>query len=449
MAQTQNSKTLPKTISEALIRNLGFSADFKKSYGIDPGTWNLVLYSEAKERGLPRIILEVLVEGRPENKVWKQITEEVREVLDNAGISTRSLIIDAFKVQVRITIETEDAADVLEFSFVAPAIEVYSKYKGSVDRKYVAMSFSLLKRIETKQLFPEYEKTVFKWYWGYKGRQADCGVLLIPRADLMNIESAVINKVKELLGAIEEEQEEVEEQTEAIEEQPAQPQPQIELPELELELDLEAAPQSSQQPQQAQQVHTAVETTRKNELVRIYLLKMRLPSKYLVQKIKIEENGQGIREIRDFSDSAIRAAVASRLEGIRRKAYELIERHFVYVDSYGMWIAVTEEAVERAKEVNKWIEEQLNAMPALKQLRESLPRYFVRAVEIYMKPEEAKELLYEARRLIESELEELRRRIEEAEKEGKKRALRLLEQKVEYKQALLEAFKRYLESLGL
>ncbi len=251
----------------------------------------------------------------------------------------------------------------------------------------------------------------------------------------------------------EQEKEEVEAQTEAMEEQQAQPQPQIELPELELELELEAAPQPQtvQQVQQAQptQVSTAVETPRKPELVKIYLLKMRLPSKYLVQKIKIEENGQGIREIRDFSDSAIRAAVASRLEGIRRKAYELIERHFVYVDSYGMWIAVSEEAVERAKEVNKWIEEQLASMPALRQLRDTLPRYFVRATKVYLEPEEARELLYEARKLIEEELAELKQRIAEAEKEGKKRALRLLEQKLEYKQALLEAFKQYLESLGI
>ena len=181
-------------------------------------------------------------------------------------------------------------------------------------------------------------------------------------------------------------------------------------------------------------------------LVKIYLLRMRLPSKYLVQRVRVEESERGVKEIRDFSDSTIRAAVASRLEGIRRKVYEMIEDHFVHLDSLGIWIAISEEAVKRTEEIDKWIKEQLNAMPALKQLRESLPKYFVKAIPIYLKPDDAKQLLLEACKVLESELEELRKRIDEAKKEGR-RSLKRLKQRFEYKHRLLTSFEQYIKTL--
>ena len=188
-------------------------------------------------------------------------------------------------------------------------------------------------------------------------------------------------------------------------------------------------------------VSREVEEPRKPELVKVYLLKMRLPSKYLVQRVRVEKDGEGFREIRDFSEREV-AAVASRLEGVRRAAYEMIARHFVYVDGYGMWIAVSEDAVRKAEEVGRWVAEELKALGI------DAGRYFVRAVPVYLEVAEARELLGEAVRLLESEKRELEKRVREAEAEKKRSALRKLEKRLAYKQALLESFRKYLASLG-
>lgn len=240
---------------------------------------------------------------------------------------------------------------------------------------------------------------------------------------------------------IAEQEEELEEESQS---QQAKQQVSIEIEEPELELEgitpVSAAP--ARQPAEE----------KRQQLVRIYLLSMRLPSKYLVQQVKFEKNGKGYQEIRDFSDK-VRSAIASRLEGIRREAYERIRRVFCQVEEYGVWIAVTDEAVEEAKRVSQWIQEELKKIAALYNVRPDVmskiaERYSVKAIPIYMEPENARELLEAAIRKMSEDVEELKERIKEASEKKKKATLRKLEQQLDYRKALLEAFKRYLASIA-
>ena len=197
---------------------------------------------------------------------------------------------------------------------------------------------------------------------------------------------------------------------------------------------------------------TTIEAPKKAELVKIYFLSMRLPSKYIVQEVKLTKNGAGFQEIRDFSDK-IRAGIASRLEGIRREAYTGIERIFAHVEELGVWIAVTDQAVEEAKKLTEWIQTELKKIAKLYELRpdvmnELSKRYGVKAIPVYLEPEDAKEILKKAIEACSKDVEELKQRIEEASKEKKKSYLKKLEQKLEYKKALLESLKAYLAQIS-
>jgi len=236
------------------------------------------------------------------------------------------------------------------------------------------------------------------------------------------------------------------------EERERAPQVEIELPEvkpqeLELEPIAPVAVPTVQMPTAPTAVPTAVVTApapAKAELVKIYLLAMRLPSKYLVQDVEAKENV----EIRKWEGVA--ADVASRLESIRRKCYAMIEKAFANVEDYGVWIAVSEEAVEEAKKVSEYVKKELSGLPQLRQVKdvEVEKLYSVRAVPIYMEPEDAKELLGAAVRHLSADVDELEARIKKAEEEQKKQALLRLQQSLEYKRALLDAFKRFLERLS-
>jgi len=218
----------------------------------------------------------------------------------------------------------------------------------------------------------------------------------------------------------------------------------LELPELSLE-ELEVVPAAATTP--AAKAEAAAEAPRRQELVKIYLLAMRLPSKYLVQEFGIRETDQGFEEVRGFT-SALRAQLASRLEGIRREAYEKLKRAFAYVDEFGTWIGVTDEAVKEARAVSEWIHRELESIPALKQIKAiDLSRYEVKAIPIYLEPEHAKILLDAAIRHLSEDVEELKKRIEEAQREQNRSALRRLQQDLNYKTALLEAFKKYLSQI--
>jgi hypothetical protein len=122
--------------------------------------------------------------------------------------------------------------------------------------------------------------------------------------DTADLEKLLEQVLKQEAEAEREEAEEVAEE-EASELEEAQEQIRIEIPEVkpkELELEL---------PTTTSTVPTAVATAvpQRQQLVRIYLLSMRLPSKYLLQKVVVNEN----EEVRKWEGLA--ASVASRDRG--------------------------------------------------------------------------------------------------------------------------------------
>ena len=171
---------------------------------------------------------------------------------------------------------------------------------------------------------------------------------------------------------------------------------------------------------------------------------MKLPSKYLVQKVEVRE-GEEVRKWEGIS-----AEIASRLEGIRRKAYDMISKIFANVEDYGVWVAVTEEAVKEAQKISEWVRKELSALPITQVKDVDVDKlYNVKVVTIYLEPEDAKELLTTAIRHLSEDVEELEKKIAEAEREKNKKALDKLLQDSTYKKTLLNTFKEYLSKLEL
>jgi len=136
------------------------------------------------------------------------------------------------------------------------------------------------------------------------------------------------------------------------------------------------------------------------------------------------------------------------LEGIRRATYERIERVFAYVEEYGVWVAVTEEAVKEAQKVSEWVRSELSKLPLNQVKNIDIDKiYSVKAVPVYLEPDDAKELLNAAVTHLSADAEELERRIKEAEEQQKRSALKRLSNDLQYKRALLEAFRKYLSSI--
>jgi len=202
--------------------------------------------------------------------------------------------------------------------------------------------------------------------------------------------------------------------------------------ELEVEFEQPPVPAATSQPA----------APSKPELVKIYLLSMRLPSKYLVQSVEYDSGKTSVREVRFWAGK--NAKIASRLESIRRMALARVSRVFAFVPEYGTWIAVTEQALAEAQRVSEFVVEELRKLG----LDRYAERYTIRAIPIFLQPEDARELLGAAVRHLSADVETLKKRIEEAEREQDKRALRRLEQEKSYHEALLQAFRNYLAQLG-
>ena len=235
---------------------------------------------------------------------------------------------------------------------------------------------------------------------------------------------------------------EAEEEAEVAEaeEEPPPTAEEVKIPEVkpkELELELEGvAP--------VQAAPTAEEAPSREGLVRVYLLNMRLPSKYLVQTI-VTERGKEIR-----SWEGIASEVASRLEGIRRECYNRLSKVFAFVEEFGVWVAVTEDGVEEARKVSEWVRGELSKLPiaTIKSGVDVNKLYTVKAVPVYLEPGDAEELLRAAIRRMSQDVSELEARINEARQAENKKALRRLESSLEYKRKLMETFRKYLETLG-
>ena len=183
-------------------------------------------------------------------------------------------------------------------------------------------------------------------------------------------------------------------------------------------------------------------------------MRMRIPSEDLAAKNEyIARNVGGVKvsdKIKKFSDSKERAKLKRVLKTLRNTVYEMIQRHFVFVDEYGVWLAVSEEAVKHAMRVTEYIRERLKEIKdGLRKLGKivDIEYYEVTAYPVYLEVDEARRLLNAAYRKLLREVDKLQESINRAEMEKKREYLRKLERKKEYKEALLESLKQLLAQL--
>mgnify|MGYP005618703973 CR=1 FL=1 len=181
----------------------------------------------------------------------------------------------------------------------------------------------------------------------------------------------------------------------------------------------------------------------RGELVSIYLLAMHLPSADLIAD-DYTDAGKGIvRRIKEWrGENAQR--VAREIETMRRGAYRRIERLWCMVREFGVWIAVTEAGVREAERISKEVRERLHQLG----LGEVEHRYFVRAIRVFLEPSDAKLLLDAAVRQLSTEVEELERRIKDAEVAQNRRLVKELMYKREYVKHLLTTLKNYIENIN-
>ncbi|MGC9106564.1 MAG: hypothetical protein ACP5IE_00015 [Infirmifilum sp.] len=221
---------------------------------------------------------------------------------------------------------------------------------------------------------------------------------------------------------------------------PTVPVPPINVEEILKPRELELEPPEPKTLQAMQPGTTATMATpmpTKNELVKVYLLSMRLPSRYAAAQTEYTREEGRLVERRTFEDAA------AKLETIRRSAYSMISRVFAHVPEFGAWIAVSDEAVKEAMAVSNYVRNTL-----LKHgLEHLVDRYTVRAVPIYLEPDEAKQLLESAIEHLSEDVTELEERIRKAEESAKMSSLKRLNQDLAYRRYLLEAFKRYLSEV--
>jgi hypothetical protein len=188
---------------------------------------------------------------------------------------------------------------------------------------------------------------------------------------------------------------------------------------------------------------------KRSELVPIFILGMNLPSKYLVQDVEyrtsISEDGNGVEEAEVRKWVGPKARLASALETLRHDVYRRLRRNFCFIPEYGVWVAVTENGVKEAMEAGEYVTRKLRELGINDE--ETLKRYFVRPIRIYLEPEDARRLLETAVRKLEDDLRALEERVREAEERGRERALERLRRDREYREALLEAFREYLDKI--
>jgi hypothetical protein len=194
-------------------------------------------------------------------------------------------------------------------------------------------------------------------------------------------------------------------------------------------------------PQATQATATAV-TPAQQELVAIYLLAMHLPSADLVADDYTDESGNTIRRIKEWSGEGRK--VAREIETMRRNIYRRIERLWCMVREFGVWVAVSEAGVREAERLSKEVREALRKVG----LDQFAHRYFVKAIRVYLHPDDAKMLLDAAVDQLTLEVQELERRIKDAETARNRRLVGELIRKKEYVRALLDVFKKHVEDIS-
>jgi rubrerythrin len=327
------------------------------------------------------------------------------------------------------------------------AVILEPPYADKFESQRFAITYSTLKRLLSK-LPPDVATAVQRIAYVDKKVGSRSGAwpfikikFCLPSPELSN----AFNEVKKWLEGVEEVQDQALEAEEG--EVEAQAPVQIQVPEvkvkpkeLEVELETPAVPTAAQPQPQVQ-----VAVPPKPSLVKVYLLSMRLPSKYLVQKVEVQKIPEGLREVRKWEGEV--AEVASRLETIRKNCYTKASRVFAYVEGFGTWIAVSDEAVDEARKISEYVKAELSNLRLDQVKNISLSAYAVEAIPVYLEPEDAKKLLNAAIAHLSADVDELESKIAEAEKEQKKEALKRLESSLKYKQELLNAFKRFLQTL--
>jgi hypothetical protein len=214
------------------------------------------------------------------------------------------------------------------------------------------------------------------------------------------------------------------------------PELEVELAEPSVEVGLEEAPAATA-------VTTAdAATSIRKELVPVYILAMHLPSADLIAEDYTEAAGGGVRRIKEWTGNA--RHLAREIETMRRNIYRRLERIWCMVREFGVWISVSETGVEEAERISREVRERLRRLG----LGQYSPRYFVRAVKIYLEPQDARVLLDAAVEQLRGEVDELQRRIDDAIKNQNKRLAKELMHKKEYVRELLNMFKKYIEDIS-
>jgi hypothetical protein len=180
----------------------------------------------------------------------------------------------------------------------------------------------------------------------------------------------------------------------------------------------------------------------RQKLVPVYMLAMHLPTEDVVAVHRTESDESSTRRVKEWSGD--RARITREIESLRRQAYRRIKRLWCMVREFSIWVAVTEDGIREAERLSAEVRQKLAELG----LKDVADRYHVRALRVYMEPRDARTLMDAAIRQLRGEIEELERRIKDAEAEQNKRLVKELARKREYVNALLETSRKYLESLA-
>jgi hemerythrin-like domain-containing protein len=407
------------SLLKSLYNYAGVSGEEReKHYAYDPETRKIVPYS--------RELLGIHLRGKIE-KLDSELSVTVNNIEFKAG----------YKLVFIVELTTK--SEVVEGQFEIPVYRDFvSGWRN--EKQAWAIAFSTIRKHKLDEakdfkVFPHY-------YRGRKSKYDEMMIIALPASELQRVEQWFAEQLKKLLPEETEEAETEEEEPEKPIELPPLPEPtKRKLTLVPPEAQTATTPAVVPQPQP--------EKPERAELVKIYLLSMRLPSKYLVQDVKVEssEKTNMTREVRKWE--GIKNDLASKLERIRTDGEKMARRIFCHIEEYGVWIAVSEEAVEEARRISAFVTQKLQElMPQLSQFKNiDISRYFVKAVSVYIEPDDARELLDAAIRKLSEDVNELAEKIKKAEDEKNKKALHRLQQDYNYRRNLLEVFRKYLESL--
>jgi flagellar biosynthesis regulator FlbT len=221
------------------------------------------------------------------------------------------------------------------------------------------------------------------------------------------------------------------------------PTPPLEINEASPELEVEFKAPAAIEVGLEAPADTAVTTPARQELVPVFMLAMHLPSADLVAEDYTDSDSNAVRRVKEWRGPY--RDVAREIENLRRNIYRRIERVWCLVREFGVWVTVTEEGVKEAEQIGQNVRARLLQLGLEEQV---VSRYYVRAVKVYLEPQDAKMLLDAAVSQLSTEVQELENRIKDAEFAQNKRLVKELMYKKEYVKMLLAVFKKYIEDIS-